>query len=151
MNIAIPMSAYHPRLLFLCEPVPNTVMPDSTFTRILYSDSDITLVGVHLQLHIEGVHDEMHYQKVRTIFDVSANSRAVLSIERIESNILDMIGGGKRRVTKLTDQLKHGILRSATHACWNSGGPDFVLKITGVWETDTEYGITYKVTDATRL
>ena len=55
----------------MCEPVPNTVMPDSTFTRILYSDSDITLVGVHLQLRIEGGRDETHYQKVRTIFDVS--------------------------------------------------------------------------------
>jgi hypothetical protein len=151
MNIAMPLSSYHPRNVFLCDPVPNTVMADSTFTRILYSDPDITLVGLHLQLCVDGARDEQYYQKTRTVFDVSANAGVISFVERIETNILDMVDIDKKRVTKLSDQLRHGILRSATHASWNSTGPNFVLKVTGIWETDNEYGVTYKVTDATRL
>ena len=147
----MPLTDYHPRNVFLCDTVPNTVMADSTFTRILFSNESITLVGLHLQLHVEGARDEQYYQKTRTVFDVSTNAGVISFVERIESNILDMIGVNKKRVTKLADQLRHGILRSATHACWSSTGPNFVLKITGVWETDGEYGVTYKVTDATRL
>ena len=150
MNLAMPISSYAPHHVFLCDSVKNTVMDDSTFSRILYSGPLSTLVGIHLQLHVPGASDEHHYQKVRTVFDVAQNASLVKAIQSIETNILDMVDIGKRRVTKLSDQLRHGILRSAAHACWTSHGPDFVLKITGIWETDTEYGVTYKVTDITR-
>lgn len=150
MNIAIPLTSYNPHNIFLCDTVKNTVMDNSTFTRVLFSNSFVTLVGLHFQLCIKGTRDDFYFQKVRTIFKVEENEEMINLVERIENNLLSMIRCGKRRITKLSDQLRNGVLRSATHACWDSTGPFFVLKITGIWETEREYGITYKVTDANR-
>lgn len=150
MNIAIPLTSYNPNNIFLCDTVKNTVMDNSTFTRVLFSNSFVTLVGLHFQLCIKGTRDDFYFQKVRTIFKVEENEEMINIVEKIENNLLSMIRCGKRRITKLSDQLRNGVLRSATHACWDSTGPFFVLKITGIWETEREYGITYKVTDANR-
>ena len=126
MNLAIPLSSYNPHSIFLCDTVKNTVMDNSTFTRILFSNSYATLVGLHLQLCIKNTKDEFYFQKIRTTFKVEENEEMIRTIERIENNLLCLVRCGKRRVTKLSDQLRNGILRSATHACWDSTGPFFV-------------------------
>lgn len=151
MNIAIPLSAYNPKYLFLCLPVRNTIVEDSTFARLLFSNDFMTTIGIHLQLNVVGATDEPYYQKLRTVFKVDENENMVKHVVNIENSILDLANTGKTRVTKLSDQLRSGILRSSATANWQTKGQNFVLKITGIWETDTDCGVTYKVTDATRL
>ena len=152
MNLAIPLSAYNPKNIFLCGRVRNTIVENSTFARLLFSNHYMTTIGIHLQLNVVGAVDEPYYQKLRTIFKVEQENEAMVrQVVSIENNILDLAETGKSRVTKLSDQLRNGILRSSASANWQTNGQSFVLKITGIWETDTECGVTYKVSDATRL
>ena len=49
MNINVPIDKFDINNIFYSEKIKNTVMPDSYFIRIIYSNSLFTLNGVYLK------------------------------------------------------------------------------------------------------
>ena len=123
-------------------------MPNSNFARVLYSDPSVTFAGVHLQLSIPGLVEERYFQKSRLAFDPQAHAATVQAVRHIETVILDAFGSRKRRVNKLGDQFQQGTLRVGLPFQSAGIAKDYVLKISGVWETEYDYGLTYKVMEA---
>lgn len=148
MNLAQRVSSFDHRGVFLSDPIKNTVMPNSNFARVLYSDPSATFAGVHLQLSIPNLVEERYFQKSRLAFDPQLHNATVQAIRRIETVILDAFSSKKRRVNKLGDQFRQGTLRIGMPFQSARVAQDYVLKISGVWETEYDYGLTYKVMEA---
>ena len=49
----------------------------------------------------------------------------------------------KTPIYRIKDQLTNGFLKIFNEILYKEKN-DFILKIYGIWETDTEYGLTYK-------
>jgi hypothetical protein len=110
------------------------------------------------------VKHEQHFNKIFVSFDSSihANQALISRIRAIECEIINKYVGsvseGPRRcIYSLTDQLNSecvkayvndnygsGVSNDDSTVILNANGSQIMIKISGVWETDDECGITYK-------
>lgn len=129
-------------------PVRNTVMPDSDFIRLVYSDSVVALNGLHVLVRLYPQRIEQYFNKYRCTLDMGKSAREVQTISSLEQMVLDQAGvRGKTPVKRITEQLQQGhfkLFAEPTKSRRTGRPPVFVLKMSGIWETADEYGVTHK-------
>lgn len=172
MNIILSESQFNIENLYFMEPIVNTIMDNSTFIKIIYSNKLVTLNGLYLTMNINITSNEMYFKKIKYTYDVSNiyNTTIMNKIYSIESNILDKYVCSKSKAKKyvIYDTLKSGIVKifpnqpniyinsnnsnsssdittHNRHHNNNHTNTHFILKISGIWENETEYGVTYKL------
>jgi len=132
--------------IFYTEKVKNTVMDNSNFSRILYSNELFTLNGIFIKFSFTLNSIEKIFNKYKCSFDNKNvdNQHIVSKLKIIENHILKRYHfDNKVPIYRITEQLKNNYLKifnEQTHSKEN----EFILKIYGIWETDYEYGVTYK-------
>ena len=146
MNIVKRVDQYDEANVFFCEPIKNNVMDDGNFVRILYSNSFCTLNGVYVLLSITATNVEKYYNKYKIFFDKTANSEIIDKICEIENSILQKVNITSRKTPqrKLHEQFKNGNIKIFVDQAELTNQHTFLLKISGVWETEDNYGVTYK-------
>ena len=119
MNLVLDNNNYNINNIYYYDPVKNTVMEESKFIRIIYSDENIILNGIYLKLEINN------------------NAIDTIAIQKIENDILHKYNSKKIISNKLYDQIQYCIKK------YNNS--IIILKISGIWETDRMIGLTYKL------
>lgn len=123
MNLVLDINQVTYNNIFFYESVKNTIMNDSEFIRIIYSNNDIILNGIYIKIDINN-HE---------------NSNIVNIIDQLEQSILKQYNPNKLQNNKLKDQLIYNINKiSKDNECI------YLLKISGIWETPYMIGLTYK-------
>lgn len=125
MNLVLDYNKYNVNNVFFYEPVKNTVMDDSKFIRIIYSDALIILNGLYLKIN------KIDKKKTDNI------DKLLKNIELLEKNVLNKYNSNKVKITKIKDHLQYLIKK-------NEKLDIFILKISGIWETEQMIGITFK-------
>ena len=165
--------------ILLCEPINNTVMDNSKFIRLIYSDKNIIMNGIYIKIsmHINNV--ENAYNKLRCFIEPEKNKEIYKVLSYIENIILSKYVTNKISSYKLTECLNKGIIKifsenfnknhynTSNKGRYNSdrynsdrynsdrslslnkniNDPslyNIVLKISGIWVDEREYGLTYK-------
>ncbi len=135
---------YNEDNIYFLEPIKNNVMNNGFFIRIIYSNSLFTLNGIYLSLQFNCTSIDKYYSKFKCSFDVIQHRELVEKICMIEKGILQKCNvSGKSPQFKIYEQLKCGHIKIFADE-FEKIGNLFLLKIAGIWETDTEYGVTYK-------
>lgn len=142
INITLQLQQFEEDYLFFCEPIKNNIMTEGNFIRILYSSDLFTLNGIYLLLKINNIHIEKYYNKFKYIFDTHSHTDIINKVKEIECNILNKLNLGKIPQYKISEQLQNGHVKIIADKI--ERGNNLILKMSGIWETDTEYGITYK-------
>jgi len=143
MNLINNIEQFDINSVFFCDPIKNNIINNSYFIRIMYSPSCFTLNGVYILVPITYSIVEKYYNKFKCNIDYNRFKDAIDKIIFIETIILKKHStNNKQAIYKISEQLKIGIIKifSYTEPTNNT----FSLKISGIWETDTEYGLTYK-------
>tara|TARA_Y100000389_G_C17446646_1_gene512029 strand:- start:779 stop:1249 length:471 start_codon:yes stop_codon:yes gene_type:complete len=127
----------------------NNVMPDpnSYFSRILYSNQNITLNGLYLKFVLSNVKVVNSYSKKIFYIDRNVNNKKTIEhICYIEKSIINKYFSCKNKKYKIQNQLLQNSLKlfddsikQGKYTMFN-----FILKISGVWENETDFGLTYK-------
>jgi hypothetical protein len=143
MNLVKRIDQYNDECLFFCEPIKNNVMNDGNFIRILYSTENIVLNGIYLQINFNDLVCEKYYNKYKCSFNVSNHKDIIDNIKIIEENILKKYKTNKLPSNKIYEQIKSGYIKLFTDIS-NKINCSFILKISGIWETQYNYGLTYK-------
>ena len=119
-------------------------MNDGNFIRILYSTSNFTLNGIYLLIHINDIICEKYYLKYRCTFNVFMHKDMIDNVKMIEEDILKKYEiKDKIPQFKIYEQLKNGNIKIFSDLT-NKTNSSFILKISGIWETQIHYGLTYK-------
>lgn len=143
MNIVKRIDQYNDDYIYFCEPIKNNIMNDGQFIRILYSTDKFTLNGIYLLFTLNDVVCEKYYNKYRCTFDVEHNNEIIQNVKIIEENILKKLDiQNKIPQYKIYEQIKCGNIKIFNEI--NKNTCSFILKISGIWETFNNYGITYK-------
>ena len=142
MNLVKNMNQYDENNIFFCEPIKNNIMNDGTFIRILYSTHNILLNGIYLLISLNDIACEKYYNKYRCNFDPSNHKDIIDNIKIIEENILKKIDIKKTPQLKISEQLRNGNIKLFNMI--DQQDSSFIVKISGVWETQYNYGLTYK-------
>lgn len=120
MNLVLDQIKYSEDNVFFYEPVKNTVMDNSKFIRIIYSDEYIVLNGLYLKINLNN-------------YD---NNLSLELFNNIEKNLLNKYCREKSKVIKISEQIKFFIKKQ--------NNENIILKISGIWETENSVGLTYK-------
>jgi len=144
MNIVNNITQYNEDYVYFCDPIKNNIMTEGNFIRILYSTPLCMLNGIYININIIPLFIDKYYNKFKCTFDINNHKYMLGMLKTFEEGILKKINiNGKMPQYKIFEQLKNGNIKvfSETNDKINT---NFLLKIAGIWETKTEFGLTYK-------
>ena len=119
-------------------------MNEGNFIRIIYSAQNFTLNGIYLLITLNDIICEKYYSKYRCTFNVSNHKDIIDNLKIIEEDLLKKCDiYNKIPQYKINEQLKNGNLK-IFNDIGNKSTCSFILKISGIWETQYNYGLTYK-------
>ena len=145
MNVVLDIDDFKLENVFFQDSVKNTVMDNSNFIRTLYSTNLFTLNGIFLKTNINTSYVEKYFNKYKCIFDKELNRTVIDKMLLIEKNILQKVEiKDKNAAYRIEDQLSGGNIKLFTDNLEKSLENQYIFKISGIWETETDYGVTYK-------
>lgn len=155
INICEKLNNYHEQFIYFCDPIKNNIINDGNFIRILYSKSYVLFNGIYLYFTLEVQSLEKYYNKLKCNFNIIQHSDIIEKFKFVEDDILKKINLNKIPQYKLSEQLKNGNVKifddfKDTNKNINIninewiGKNDFILKISGIWENELYYGLTFK-------
>jgi len=144
MNIVKRIDQYDNNCIYFCEPIKNNIMNDGKFIRILYSNNIFALNGIYLLITLNDVSCDYYYNKYKCTFNTFNHKEIITNLQAIEEEILN-----KANIKEKTPQFViYEKLKSGNIKLFNDIGIkttcSFILKISGIWETHDNYGLTYK-------
>ena len=143
MNLILEYQTFNEKNIFFLEPVKNTVINDSNFIRIIYSNKDFILNGVYIKVNI----NKDILQKQKSVIEenklLNENEAVFYFIEKLEKYILNKYKSKNTKNYKIKEQIIY-LINKINNCNNNRNIFSYILKISGLWETDSEIGITYK-------
>lgn len=157
MHLVLTPNNIDPTNIYYYDAIKNTIIDNSMFIRISYSTDIMSLNGIFLSIPIESANIEYYYNKYRCKFDTKSyeNIQQIMYICNIENIILQQVSAkiNKHKMPqyKIKEQLTSGVIKTAVnstisdhHRTKYNNSMYINIKISGIWETETQYGITYK-------
>ena len=145
MNVVKRLDQYNENYVHFFEPIKNNVMDEGTFVRILYSTPLFSLNGIYLFFQMNDVAIEKYYNKYKCSFNFSTNREVCDGLGKIEDTLLKKISiKNKVAQHKIYEQLMNGNIKIFCDGINKQPVMGFLLRISGIWETNNQYGVTYK-------
>ena len=138
MNLVLELDDISSNNIYFYDSVKNTVMNDSSFIRVIYSNNDVMLNGIYIKIDL---HKDNIIKNLNNISNITND--IVSKVDKIEKDILTQYNSLKIHSNKLRDQLFYHI-NKINNTNINDNLHSYLLKISGIWETDTAIGLTYK-------
>jgi hypothetical protein len=149
MNLVLHFNQYRNEYIFFSDSIKNTVIENSNFIRIYYSTNLFTLNGIFLLVPFTSIRVEGHFNKFKYIFNPEENKELIQTISFLEEEILNKINiDDKIAKYNICNQLQCGFIKIINEK-YTSNIHNFILKISGIWETNKEYGLTFKFVEVT--
>jgi len=147
MNIVKELNQFNKEYVYFCDAIKNNVMPEGSFIRILYSTELFVMNGIYLSIWFQNISVEKYYNKYRCVFDCHNHLEIIDRVQQLEEDLLRKINiKNKTPVFKIYEQICNGNIKVFSESIENIHNL-FLLKISGIWETDKNYGVTYKFTN----
>lgn len=130
------------------------ILMDGTFTKIIYTHSFYTMNGLYFYFPIQYSYLEPYGDKYFIHFDPNTldNKTLLDIILKLETQILLHYATftNRRKMSNMTmyKQLLKGKMRIHETCKSSTTSHQYILKISGIWETEKEVGITYKWLEA---
>jgi len=151
MNITLELNKIIISNIYFLEKKKNIIM-DGNFTKILYSNSWFTMNGLYVLFPIEVLSIDKNINKSILKFNPYQNNNITIIQEfvKLEQQILEYyvkLNNCKSKLsTNLLRQLYLGTLKIyKDFNLTDNKNLHYMIKISGVWETHENVGITYKV------
>lgn len=145
MNIILNIEDINCNNFFVNDEIKNTIIDQGTFHKLNYSNEVFTLTNSMIELKITEYDIYKNYHRYKIVFSPEKYKSIVEKISSIEKNIINILkiklDRKKRPVLNIGPILSSGYFK-ISHI---PGIMERIaLKISGIWETDIEYGLTYK-------
>ena len=130
--------------IILCDPIKNTVIENSKFIRIIYSDKLVTTNGIYIIIPFQDIRIDNNFNnKYKCSFDIEKNKQLLKQINDIEKLILNkvVLSKNKAKTYKLSENIYNGNIKVFNET---DNISNIILKISGIWEDNYSYGLTYK-------
>jgi len=144
MYVVLDVADFNINNIFYQEKVKNTVMNNSNFLRVSYSNELFILNGIFIKFSLKLCAIEKSFNKYKCLFDTKTHTDVIDQFSLIEKHLMEKYNSTtKTPIYRISEQLNNGFLKIFNETeCKETN--DFILKIYGIWETECEYGLTYK-------
>ena len=151
MNLII--DDFNERYIHFYPSVKNTVMDNSSFIRLGYSNPIVKLNGIYVELTLKSKNIEKYFNKSKYFYDYIENQNEINKIIELENIILEKLQYDRyvNKAHKLKEQLMSNNIRVF---CNNEDKQiitnKILVKISGIWETENSCGLTFKFFNVTQ-
>jgi len=144
MYVVLELDELNINNVFYHDKIKNTIMDNSNFLRVIYSNELFILNGIFVKFYLNLQSVEKSFNKYKCLFDIRTHGDIILKISTIEKSLMERHNfSNKTPVYRICEQLNNGFLKIFNEAeCLEKN--EFILKIYGIWENECEYGLTYK-------
>jgi len=143
MHLALDLDDFDPECVHFARPVVNTVLDNSRFHRVIYTDDVAVFSGVTLYFPLKVSRRERGFGMNKNHFSPAENSDVIEIICSVEKSIMERVcTGSKTHKLRISEQLSSGVLKLADTGetiTWAT-----VLKISGVWDNQSTAGLTFR-------
>lgn len=147
MFIVKKLEQYNENYIYFCDPIKNNIMQDGFFIRILYSTPIVTFNGIYFEIFLHDTSFDKYYNKYKCNFNMnhSQNKELIEKIKIMEENILNKYSSIHNKIPhyKIFDHIKNGNIKIFCDSIPKNNSV-LILKISGLWETSNNFGLTYK-------
>jgi len=145
MYVVLDKDDFHLSNIFYHDKVKNTVMDNSIFFRVNYSNELFILNGIFIKFNLNLQTIEKSFNKFKCFFDIKMHNDIVLKFSTIEKHMMEKCNSvHKTPIYRIAEQLNNGFVKIFNETECKETNNNFILKIYGIWETECEYGLTYK-------
>jgi len=150
MLISLNSEQFDKNNIIISEKTRNNVIDDSFFYRFYYSDDSFNTNGIYIKFNIKDIKIEKYYNKLKCIFkNNSHNNKIINNIINIERDILTKFYNisNLSKTFRISEQLSNSYIKLFSEGFNNFKSYDnitFLLKISGLWVSNSEYGITFR-------
>jgi len=146
MNFLINPNEFLIQNVFLSDIKENTIM-NGNFIKLIYSTHFLTLNCIFLEFPIQNYEKKGYNGKSYIFFNNKEYFHLIDTFQKIESSLLDLFiqnNNKKKIIYTIHNQLKNGMIKYYQYSEIKNE-PIFFMKISGIWETANEIGLTYKL------
>ena len=155
MNVILQYNQFNPIYLYFLERKSNMII-DGFFSKLMYSTNCFITTG----LYIDCLFQHQSIKKIRTSiieFDIHKNNDSIQKLLNIEKQILleyiqQLQLSPKIPVYDLEHKLQSGMIKFYSSNTYNKtnnfkllSSVNYYIKISGIWETEHQVGLTYKI------
>ena len=156
MIITLDLSKFTLTNMFFLDTKKNIIM-HGNFTKLIFSNENFVMNGIYILFPIEHNGSEKIMNKTQIRFNpfLQHNQTMINEFSKLEKNILEYYKHSRMCNCKITPllykQLMIGFMKTNKEynnqflINQNENNVQYVLKISGVWETHDEIGLTYKL------
>ena len=142
MDISLDLLHFDSNCIYFCSPVPNSVINNGVFNRIYYSTDIFSMNGINVFCKLEHYKIEKYYNKYKLWFSIEKNMSLIEKLQILEKKILSKMNiVNKTPIYSLDEHLRLGNIKINNYIKHVDG---LCLKISGIWQTSTNYGITFR-------
>jgi len=147
MNVVLREDQYNIANIYYSEAIQNIIMENSSFIKLIYSNHNIMTTGLFLLVALKNTTKELYFKKIKITYDINANLTLLNRLYEIETEILEKYNSNKKQKKIIYDTLSGGSIKIFPNSDEDivKVNNSFRLKISGIWENETEYGLTYKL------
>ena len=147
MNVVLREDQYNIANIYFSEAIQNIIMENSSFIKLIYSNHNIMTTGLFLLVELKNTTKELYFKKIKITYDINANLTTLIRLYEIETEILDKYNSNKKQKKIIYETLSCGSIKIFPNNDEDivKVNNSFILKISGIWENETEYGVTYKL------
>lgn len=147
MNIIYTIDKYNKNKISFSESKRNILM-EGKFTKILFSENYFSVIGIYLKINFSNIRlNTINNKHILKLDRNINNDKIIKSLIQIEFDILNYYKVLFDTNKKISFLLKNYLLSGNIRIYMNDNtlnDMNYILKISGVWESEDEIGITYK-------
>lgn len=133
----------------------NNMLMEGSFTKLIHSDEFITTIGLYLHCPFKVQSKSLFINKCFLKIKPSDNVDIIQKINTIESSIMSYYKtytqSNKAVTLLLSEKLDSGNIKYYSKHNNPHKNNKIVLKISGIWESEKECGVTFKFIEMTEI
>jgi len=142
------LEAVSDQSIYLLNPVKNRILKNGYFIKLLHSTENLNMNGIYMEININDPRIENSYNKHKCLFSVDKNTILIEKCKEIENMILKKYKCSKIKKNNIYNQLSNGVILLSYYYPIHKN--TYLLKISGIWETELEYGLSFKFININR-
>lgn len=146
MFLCIHLDDFKKENILINNKIRNNIITNSYFYRLYYSNNNFISNGIVLCFNLMDIQVEKYFNKNKLIFNKSLNSNIIKKINKIELDLLSSLNIEKKEMKCLIgEQLINGYIKIINEYLEKTNkNVTLIIKISGLWESKTDYGLTFR-------
>jgi len=148
MFLCVNLNDFNSEKLLINNKIRNNIITNSFFYRLYYSDNEFISNGVVIVFKLYDVSFEKYFNKNKLIFNDKKNIFNIQKLNLLENELLSALKlENKEKKYLIKEQLDNHFLKiinDRNNTLKNIDNCNIIIKISGIWESKTEYGLTFR-------